>query len=208
MPPIAADLDVQEAGRLAMGLGISRPAGKQPPALPLDQQRNGRPSRPESRGSHLRGALWQVRQNRFHRDRFRCGGTRARAKRVRGELNVAACSSRSARGPGEPTLPLPPAGPAGRSLPGAFWDPKGVLVLWGSRARARRPRLLRSPSLSLGSQKATAAMPLATNQACQRPFLAWRSSVGHYCIANGRESSGVNGSDPAVGGHFPNTRNV
>jgi hypothetical protein len=48
MPPIAADLDVQEAGRLAMGLGISGPAGKQPPALPLDQQRNGRPYRPES----------------------------------------------------------------------------------------------------------------------------------------------------------------
>jgi hypothetical protein len=28
MSPIAADLDVQEAGRLAMGLGISGPAGE------------------------------------------------------------------------------------------------------------------------------------------------------------------------------------
>jgi hypothetical protein len=33
------------------------------------------------------------RQSRFHKDRFRRGGTRARAKRVREGLNVAACSS-------------------------------------------------------------------------------------------------------------------
>jgi hypothetical protein len=59
------------------------------PALPLEQQRNSCLYRSASRGSHVRGAFWQVRQNGFHKDGFRCGGTRARAKRVRGGLWLA-----------------------------------------------------------------------------------------------------------------------
>ena len=43
---------------------------------------------PASGGSHVRGALWQVLQNRFQKDQFRCGGTRARARRVRGGVNA------------------------------------------------------------------------------------------------------------------------
>src|SRR5262249_43051330 len=39
-------------------------------------------------GSHVRSALWQVCQNRFHKDRFHWGWARARAKRVRGGPNA------------------------------------------------------------------------------------------------------------------------
>jgi hypothetical protein len=60
-------------------LGISGPAAATDTSAPLDQQRNSCPYRLASRGSHVRGVLWQVRLNRFRKDRFRCGGTRARA---------------------------------------------------------------------------------------------------------------------------------
>jgi len=108
--------------------------------------------RPASHEPHVRSALWQVRQNRFHKDRFRCGGTRARAKRVRGGLNVG-CSSHSScqrdrgidfAGPLRPEGCASPVGRAGRS-----------------GARARRPRsCLYCPSVSPGSQTQPQGRPL------------------------------------------------
>jgi hypothetical protein len=111
--------------------------------LPLERQRNSCPYRPASRGSHIRGALWQIRQNRFHRDGFRCGGTRARAERVRGGLNVAACSS-LAQGSRSlspirsgsllthrtPKLALPPAGTCRSIFAGGLWTRR---VCWSCR---------------------------------------------------------------------------
>jgi hypothetical protein len=66
------------------------PAGATDTGVALEQHRNCCPYQPASRGSHVRGALWQVHQNRFHKGRFRCGRTRARAQRVRGGLNAPA----------------------------------------------------------------------------------------------------------------------
>jgi hypothetical protein len=85
-------------------------------AVPLERQRNSRSlsARVARNEPHVRGALSQVHQNRFHKDRFRCGGTRARAKRVQGGPNVAACSSFSAA---SATCRLTPASRRGLTSP-------------------------------------------------------------------------------------------
>jgi hypothetical protein len=127
--------------------GPSGPAGgERQPAPPLDQQRRQLSLSARVARVPFRGALWQVRHNRFQKELFSCDGTRARAKRVRGGLNVAACSSTAQRVPefgfpygagplltlSHPTAPLVPAGPSGRFSLGALgpegvcWSPWGI----------------------------------------------------------------------------------
>jgi hypothetical protein len=170
-------------------LGISGPAAATDTSAPLDQQRNSCPYRLASRGSHVRGVLWQVRLNRFHKDRFRCGGTRARAPASargterccvvlpKGSRSLDPIRSGSLLTPLHANAPLPPAGPAGRFSPGGVWDPKGVLGQVGriGCSGARSARLGGSHDYAImRTQGRIACVPTCAGDA---PFEQYGSSI-------------------------------
>jgi hypothetical protein len=122
------------------------------PAPPSERQRNSCPHWPCRGGLTSAAHCGKFARTDFTKTGFAAAGTRARAKRVRGGLNVAACSSAAhglLEGPilsGSPSHPLHPnarlvasgtrGGPRGRFCRG-FWG-QGVCWSCGRTGRSGR----------------------------------------------------------------------